>query len=45
MAGIHAERFVSADPASVDGAVFAELEREHGVRPRWALPRFCWQAT
>lgn len=42
--GIHADRFVPADQPGANGAAFAELQREYGVLPRWALPRFRWHA-
>jgi HAD superfamily hydrolase (TIGR01459 family) len=45
MAGIHADRFDAPDQPGANGAAFAALEREYGVRPRWALPRFRWRAS
>jgi HAD superfamily hydrolase (TIGR01459 family) len=42
MSGIHGAGFDLIGDLAANQAALARLEAEYGVRPRWLLPRFCW---
>lgn len=43
MSGIHHAGFDLAGGLEANRAALEQLEAKFGVRPRWLLPRFCWE--